>query len=669
MSKARYIAQLANEDLVTQTDLNLALNNVGAILISTPTITSPTTGTINFIGTVTKSVFETPDTYSGILDFAHWQLSYTSDFAIIQQESIVGNLNEWLPTLSLDEQICYIRVRDGSDGHRSGWSSTVSFTTSNIFIEEPTLTVTGAPSNVTEIPNLSTSAFSVYNGTDTHASTDWEILKTSDNSIVWQSLLSTNKLSIDVPSGLLLVNTSYKFRARHNSTLYGSSVWVEVIGTTNNAFVITIGTAGNLDFGVGPSSENFTVLGLSEMTGTTTSGHDNYGNYQHTDSSVVVHIPKFYYRVGHASAPQYTTYGLNSLEIVGTDIFTNESAANAAGYALHRAFIDGDAEKSGFFFDKYVASKKIGDLNKAVSVKNGNPIGLTTEAGHQPSSTMTGCAGILADAVTLSRARGTGWNNVSVFMVGALAMISLAHAQMSSTITNCAWYNSTYNFPKGCNNGVRQDINDTSVSWTISPDGATKGLTGSASTFAKSTHNGQNSGIADVNGLLQQVAIGITSPVTDSTGGGAVFTNTLYILKKTAFIKDLTAGWDGVTDVWGTATSLATRYDGVTSPITVSADSTSYCGSGTNQVLSPDINGVTHSLCGFLPKNDAASDATGTLQFGSDYIHKYNVTNMYVVTTGYCESANMAGVFFRNMYNFRANGYWINSFRAAAYVS
>lgn len=666
---------IINDATITLTDtwssskINSLIGSIDVSPIITPTITAPTTGAIDFIGTATKSAFATSSSYAGILDFAHWQLSFTSDFANIELESIVGNLETWTPSVGLPLQLCYIRVKDGSDGHRSGWSPTVSFTTPNIFINTPTLTVTGTPTDVPETPTITTSAFSVYNGSDTHASTDWEVRKSSDNSLVWSSYASTsNKLTVNVPAGILQVSTAYTFKAKHNSLTYGSSAFASVAGTTKSAFAIPIGVAGALDFGVAPSSENFASLGLSEMTGTTISGHDNWGNYQHSDTSIVVHIPKFYYRVGNASAPQYATYGLNSLEIVGTETFATEAAANLAGYALHRAFIDGGAEKGGFFFDKYLASKKSGDTNKAVSVKNGNPIGLTTNATYTPSSTMTGCTGILADAVTLSRARGTGWNNVSVFMVGAIAMLSLAHAQMSSTVTNCAWYNATYNFPKGCNNGSRADVNDTSVTWTASPDTAAKGLTGSASTFAKSTHNGQNSGIADVNGLMYQVALGMTNAGANATDSVAIATNTLYVLKKTAYLKDLTAGWNAATDAWGNAGSLATRYDAVTSPITISSGVDSKWGNGANQVLSADVSGVAHDLCGFLPKNDAAADATGTNQFGNDYLYKYNLANMYVLSAGVWDDSAFAGSFYRVLNISRSSGYGNRSFRACAYA-
>jgi hypothetical protein len=92
----------------------------------------------------------------------------------------------------------------------------------------------------------------------------------------------------------------------------------------------------------------------------------------------------------------------------------------------------------------------------------------------------------------------------------------LAHGQNSYGTTYCAWYHSTNNFPKGCNNDALGDNDDSQVKWES--DGYSNcGKTGSAgygggegNVFAKSTDNGQNCGIADVNGLMHEVNIGLT---------------------------------------------------------------------------------------------------------------------------------------------------------------
>ena len=222
--------------IATTAFVQAAVSSTSASPITTPTITSPTTGAIDFTGTVTKSAFATSTSYAGALDYANWQLSYTADFAIIQQESTVGNLTTWTPSVGAALQLCYIRVKDGSDGHRSGWSPTVSFTTPDIYVETPTLTVTGEPSDVPETPTLTTSAFSVNGGTDTHASTSWYV-KNGVGTVIWSSVADTaNKLSITVPAGILSVSTAYTFEAFHTGTTYGNSGIVVNTATTLSVF-------------------------------------------------------------------------------------------------------------------------------------------------------------------------------------------------------------------------------------------------------------------------------------------------------------------------------------------------------------------------------------------------------------------------------------------------
>jgi hypothetical protein len=256
-----------------------------------------------------------------------------------------------------------------------------------------------------------------------------------------------------------------------------------------------VGIPGSQGFGVSecPNPKWLAELGLSEMTGTTDVTSENYGNYIHANGGVSVFIPKFYYKFGESTDSAFATFGANTITVKGIESFANEAAANAAGYALHRAFIDAGIEKPGFFIDKYKASKD--GTASCKSVKYGVPISLTTDANYTRSAGMTGCTGILADSVVLSRARGAGWNTTLVFQMDAIAKLSLAHAQHATTSTFCAWYDATnvINFPKGCNNGALADINDPSVTYTSAGDAgnSAKPLTGSASDLAKTTHNGQ----------------------------------------------------------------------------------------------------------------------------------------------------------------------------------
>lgn len=302
-----------------------------------------------------------------------------------------------------------------------------------------------------------------------------------------------------------------------------STKWTEIYPVLRST-INTIGTPGGMGFGVGICPPENLPVGMVGLPGYDQLGHDNYGNYQFTEGSVMIWVPRFYYRIGHASNPTYATYGVNSIDIKGIDTYPTTALANAAGYALHRAFIDGGVEKLGFFRDKYKCSKVAnGSGFTAASIKNGLP--LSSAAAHNPFSDLTGGVNYYYSAIDLAHRRDGVDGAVnpssiffcsSQFMRSAIAMLSMAHGQAATSTANCAWYLANKNYPKGCNNNALSDIDDTTVKWE--PDGYENcGKTGSAgygggpgNVFAKSTHNGQNCGSADDNGLMYEISIGLT---------------------------------------------------------------------------------------------------------------------------------------------------------------
>lgn len=287
----------------------------------------------------------------------------------------------------------------------------------------------------------------------------------------------------------------------------------------------SIGIPGTQGFGVGIYKQPLPA-GMVEAFGCLDKASDGYGNYIYTDGSVMVWIPAFYYRIGHAANPTYALYGVDSVDVKPLSFFENEVAANAASYALHRAFIDGNAAQAGFFFDKYQASNNAGI---ASSIKNANP--LSTASDHNPVNGLTGApANIYASAINAAKTRGASFHCASVFQYAALALLSLAHGQAATTATWCAWYDTAgnANYPKGCNNNALRDSNDATVTYTS--DGYSNcGKTGSGLPFAKTTHNGQASGVADLNGLMWEVAIGITCIATSKAITAATQTNPVQI--------------------------------------------------------------------------------------------------------------------------------------------
>jgi len=267
-----------------------------------------------------------------------------------------------------------------------------------------------------------------------------------------------------------------------------------------------IGAPGKQGFGVGicPSPP----VTFAPLTGYADPAHDNYGNYQHSDSSIMVWIPAFYYRINDARNPTYAGHGVNSIDVQPYSAFTNVAAANAAGYALHRAFYDGGAIQPGVFVDKYQCSNNGG---VASSIKLGNPLS-THATDHNPIGALNGTpASNLGGTFAAAKTRGEDFFPATQFIRSALALLALAHGQAATTNAWCAWYDAagTTNFPKGNNNNALTDSNDVTCKF-VSDGYPNAAKSGSATQLSKTTHNGQACGVADLNGNIWEVSPGIT---------------------------------------------------------------------------------------------------------------------------------------------------------------
>ncbi len=417
-----------------------------------------------------------------------------------------------------------------------------------------------------------------------------------------------------------------------------------------------IGTPGGPGFGVGVCPVGAVPAGFVGMSGFTSPLSDNYGNYQFSDGSVMCWIPAFYYKWGTGS----NGLAVNAVAIAPLSAYVNEAAANAAGFALHRAFYDGGAAQPGFFVDKYLCSNNGGT---ASSIKNGNP--LSSDIAHNPFSGLTGePPNIYGGAIPACKTRGAQFFPTSRFIHAALALLSYAHARASSNTTYCAWYHATNNFPKGCNNNALRDVNDTSVIWQS--DGYTNcSKTGSAgygggvgNVFAKSTHNGQNCGVADLNGTMWEINLGLTSDGTN-----------LYILNTAVAMKDITNGTTLATDAWGSAglaalyTSLGTTYQSLTD-----SNAVKLFGSA-NQVYSSSVNGTEWGAAGAgIP---LATGTGGSNAFGNDGLWDYAPSGrnqLCPISGGDWANGSNAGVWALALDSVRGNSFPSVGCRAASYL-
>ena len=409
-----------------------------------------------------------------------------------------------------------------------------------------------------------------------------------------------------------------------------------------------IGNAGQQGFGVGVyggDPADLTAMRLAPMEGCEDPTSDNYGNYIHTNGSIMCCIPAFCYRLGKATAPSYSRDGVDALEIKDATkfpqfshgaVFSSPDFGN--DWILHRAFVDGNKLKRAFFIDKYLCSNVNG---QAASVKNADRLMCVNDTTKTYfTKSISGTVGQGYDAITLSRARGDYYSLVTCYQWAAISLLSLAHGQAATSADACAWYdaNHTTNFPKGATNEYGRDYNDDSIRYTYHSHGNGFAKTGSGTPFNKTTHNGQASGVADVAGVCSQWTIGACNPDQAIVG----------LMNTTTTAHEITQ--DNVVDQ-----NLHTSY------------STEF-GSGQR-----GFNGVRNGTsgldwvgAGIVPRTDTTSDLFG----GDIYREYYATTNGLKVGFG-SAWGQYAGIFCRSWTGL-SNHHWYKAsfyfgFRSAAY--
>lgn len=421
----------------------------------------------------------------------------------------------------------------------------------------------------------------------------------------------------------------------------------------------TIGVAGHQGFGVGvyggyPS--DLIAMGLTPMQGCENPARENYGNYKHTNGSVMCCVPAFCYRLGSSNAPSYSRDGVNALEIRDASkfpqfkhnkAFSDGDADFGDGWILHRAFIDGGKMKNCFFMDKYLCSNN--GSNQAASIKNADWLMCWADSSSYTTKTMGG-NGCGYDAITFSRARGDHYSLTTVYQWSAMAMLSLAHGQGASSTSYCAWYDSahTTNFPKGATNsgGVTgdTDYNDSSIKYNAHSYGPVYAKTGSSNDAEKVSHNGQLCGIMDIAGMCNQWCIGATNKSSATVG--------LMKLSVSAhdFTKDNRVD-DSLHETFNTGFGNGQKNF-----------------SGLRNGKSGTANWAS---CGVIPTSTSANSL-----FGNDEYYEYhNIDVGLKMGLGYARGEN-AGVFCRGFSGFNPigrYGLWGNSltsygFRASGYA-
>ena len=398
------------------------------------------------------------------------------------------------------------------------------------------------------------------------------------------------------------------------------------------AGVTDIGIPGNIGFGVGAVPFGVLPAGWSRLSGHTDPASDNYGNVLDPTGSVMVWVPKFYFKWNVD----------NTVEI-------SESAKS--GFALHRAFVDGGEEKDGFFVDKYGC----GNVAGVFASKQGiDPV--STNAAHNPIAALNNTpANNYGGLYLAAKTRSADHFLTSIFIYNALA--TLAHAQGKAG-TNCAFSDVAPYHPKGNNNNALKDTNDLSVTFTTSGY-SNCAMTGSGVPFAKTTHNGQNCGVADLNGNMWEVASGFIK----YGAADAVF----KILKEATRLADIPN--DSITQTSGGAYDVD-LYDDLDLTGSMAEDAVSRFGNAANQVFMMNDDRATEQYkmtTAGLPMIGGYS-AGGSTEFGNDYYREYWRDQMAPLVGGGWGSTSHAGVFNLDVSNTRAYSYGYVGGRASVYL-
>lgn len=204
---------------------------IGAV--RTPTNLTPAAAATNVSQTVTLIGNPYYTLYGPAQSAAQFQVSRQQDFAanIVVDSGTLGPVQQYAITAGLQANAAYFwrcRYRD-SEGTWSAWSSPTAFSTGSIIVNQPAITSPASGSvGVNTAVLLQSSAFGVTGGSDTHASSDWEIWTgpngTGTRAVSLQGSTS-NKTSYQVAGGNLGPNLTYYARVRYTATGAGTSAW------------------------------------------------------------------------------------------------------------------------------------------------------------------------------------------------------------------------------------------------------------------------------------------------------------------------------------------------------------------------------------------------------------------------------------------------------------
>lgn len=281
-----------------------------------------------------------------------------------------------------------------------------------------------------------------------------------------------------------------------------------------------IGEIGKVGAGVGICDPKELPTELDYLGGTIIKGTAEWGNYRvKSDGSIVVCVPIHYYKIGANNIP----------EIKSIHFFSSEAIAATLGFMIPDCFTNAGEKVNCVFVDKYdwsLTGYSVGVSGIASSIKNGNPISSNvatkrdvTNVNHAGSfsnciSNSQNPTDTYAGASLAAKSRGSNFWQIDTTVWDMIANISMACGWITPSVSVNAWYDSAgiKNYPKG-NNNYGSDYNDPSVTFSACDDSywsARNEARKTGSGGVKTSHNGQECGIYDVNGNQFNVLQGVT---------------------------------------------------------------------------------------------------------------------------------------------------------------
>ena len=442
----------------------------------------------------------------------------------------------------------------------------------------------------------------------------------------------------------------------------------------------SIGTPGTVGFGTAAMRDEIVPAGYSKLNGHDEIMHPNYGCIMDLNGSIFQYISPFHYKM--------------------TGNVISISPVYISGYTKPRAFTD---SPNGFLHFKYMAGNVGGKL---VSKQFLDPV--------STSSSHNGIGDLISNpsnnyAGFIDACRDAGYKTTTIFEWEVLQLIALAQSQSGASTALCAFNDVAPYFPKGNLVNALHDVNDTSVTFTASGY-SNCALTGSGSNLAKTTHNGQNCGIADVTGNMWKIVTGLTylaktgatvangdTAVSMSSHGlavddvihfggtpssGSTYNTAAYTVTDVTDGNNFTVNNGLERDIASTDGVYSPRYfrilktsvraDSLTSSnlldssnydlldLTGIVDSNAgwtYLGNGSNTVLnfSTDTNSKEYKMASCCISAQDGTSTGGTTEFGNDGLYRYLRHGLVPLVGGHWGGSSDAGVFALYLYNYSSH--------------